>query len=488
MLKHQETASRARIFVTALLCMLPSLSFGSMLAYVSVSLPYYTTINNGSNIYMDDEQSSWFVSLNQPIRMLGTLLATYLNEKIGRKKTLILAAVTMVAGGCINYFAASFMMLMIGQNISSFGSGIGITPSYSLLSDVSIIKLRGTLGSMNTLTTNAGYLYGLALGFFVPVSYLPIFVASPSMLFMVLTWLLTESPIWLAKEGKTEEAENVLQKLRGKRYDVTPEIKEILEVVSQDQNNNNKSSGFSKEVLKPAVLITLLFFFQSMSGADNLCYFALIIFKDQYIDEKVVALFFQLTITFGYLVSPIIMARINRRPQFITASIVHCFGMILLGASIANFIPDFSLKQYIPLFCVSVLGLCYGLGVGPVPFVLMSEFFGVKHKSFGMALGMVSRCSVSFLQLKVFVYVKSWIGMDGICFVHAIMNILGALFVFLVLPETRNKSLSELEDIWKSGSDLVQQKLQQDNTYNRKCEIDDFDFDDDEKEKGFVKA
>jgi len=486
MLKHQESASRTRIWVTAVLCMLPSLSFGSMLAYVSVSLPYYTNIRNDSNIYMDDEQSSWFVSLNQPIRMSGTLLATYLNEKLGRKKTLILAAVTMVIGGCINFFATSFMMLMIGQQVSSFGSGIGITPSYSLLSDVSIIKLRGTLGSMNTLTTNAGYLYGLALGFFVPVSYLPIFVASPAMLFMVLIWLLTESPIWLAKEGKTEEAENVLQKLRGKKYDVTPEIKEILEVVSQ--NENTKSSGFSKEVLKPAVLIVILFFFQSLSGADNLCYFGLIIFKDQYIDEKYFALFYQLTITFGYLVSPILMARINRRPQFITGSVVHSFAMALLGATATNFFPDFALKQYIPFLCITLLGLCYGLGVGPVPFVLMSEFFGVKNKSVGMAVGMVSRCTVSFAQLKVFVYVKSWIGMDGICFMHAIMNLLGALYVFLVLPETRNKSLSELEDIWKSGSDLVQQKLEQQKTYNRKCEINDFDFDEKDKENSFSKA
>eukprot|EP00088_Acartia_fossae_P017229 TRINITY_DN1975_c0_g1_i6.p1 TRINITY_DN1975_c0_g1~~TRINITY_DN1975_c0_g1_i6.p1 ORF type:complete len:198 (-),score=25.32 TRINITY_DN1975_c0_g1_i6:146-661(-) len=150
------------------------------------------------------------------------------------------------------------------------------------------------------------------------------------------------------------------------------------------------------------------------------------------------------------------MSRVNRRPQFITAVLCHGVGMAVLGAS--SFLPEHPIKNILPIICLGMTGICYGLGVGPVPFVLMSEMFGVKYKSEGMAIGMAARCLVAFSQLKVFVNLRTIIGVDGIFLIHSILNVLAAIFVFLVLPETRNKSMSELEDIWKSGSEIIQTK------------------------------
>jgi len=461
MLKHQETASRGKIWMTAILCMLPNMSFGAMLAFIAVALPYYMDKNNTSGIYMDDNLSSWFVSLNQPIRMAGTLVATLLNDKIGRKKSIFVSSLVMILGGTITYFANSYYLLMIGSQLAGFGSGLVVTPTYSLLSDVSIIKLRGTLGSLNTLTVNSGYLYGLCVGMVLSVTYLPLVMIAPAILFLAFYWFLPESPVWLASKGRTEEATNVLQNIRGAKYCVDHEVKEILDVVNQNQSTEKKSV-FCKELLKPALIIVVLFFFQALAGADTLCYFAMVIFQGRNVDASVIALVFQIMITLGYTISPFIMARINRRPQFITAVIMHGIGMGLLGAS--SYLPENTFTSYIPIFCLCLTGLCYGLGVGPVPFVLMSELFGVKYKSEGMAFGMAARCLVAFTQLKVFVNLREIIGIDGIFLIHSCLNFCAALYVFLVLPETRNKSLSELEDIWKSGSDLINQKIEKNET------------------------
>lgn len=456
MLKHQESASTNKIWLTAILCMLPNMSFGAMLAFISVSLPYYTDINNTSGIYMDDNLSSWFVSLNQPVRMAGTLTATILNDKLGRKKSIFISAIVMIFGGTMTYFAQSYMMLMIGSQLAGFGSGLVVTPTYSLLNDVTIIKLRGTLGSLNTLTVNGGYLYGLVVGMILSMAYLPLVMIAPALTFLAFYWLLAESPVWLASKGKTDEARDVLQNLRGAKYNVDPELKEILGVVC-DNKDTEKKTVLCKEFLKPVIIIIIIFFFQALAGADTISYFSMVIFKGQQIDETLMALFFQVMITMGYMISPYIMARINRRPQFIAAVISHGIGMSILGTS--SFLPEHQLKPYIQLFCLCMTGLSYGLGVGPVPFVLMSEMFGVKYKSEGMAIGMAARCLMAFGQLKVFANVRSIIGIDGIFLCHSILNFCAAIFVFLVLPETRNKSMSELEDIWKSGTDLIQSKI-----------------------------
>lgn len=456
MLKHQESASRIKIWLTAILCMLPNMSFGAMLAFISISLPFYTDINNNSSIYMDDERSSWFVSLNQPIRMAGTLIASILTNKIGRKKSIIISAIVMIFGGTMAYFAQSYWMLMIGSQLAGFGSGLVVTPTYSLLNDVTIIKLRGTLGSLNTLTVNGGYLYGLVIGMIISMSYLPLVMIAPAILFLAFFWLLPESPVWLASKGKTDEARDVLQNLRGAKYDVDPELKEILGVVCENQDTQKKTV-FCKEFLKPAIIITILFFFQALAGADTISYFGMVIFNGHHIDEKFIALFYQVNITLGYIIAPYIMARINRRPQFIGAVISHGIALSVLGSS--SFLPEHPLKPYISLACLCMSGLSYGLGVGPVPFVLMSEMFGVKYKSEGMAIGMAARCLMAFGQLKVFANIRSIIGIDGIFLCHSILNFCAALFVFLVLPETRNKSMTELEDIWKSGSDLIHSKI-----------------------------
>eukprot|EP00088_Acartia_fossae_P060781 TRINITY_DN7286_c0_g1_i8.p1 TRINITY_DN7286_c0_g1~~TRINITY_DN7286_c0_g1_i8.p1 ORF type:complete len:513 (+),score=26.55 TRINITY_DN7286_c0_g1_i8:35-1573(+) len=447
MLKHQQTASTTKIWVTAVLCMLTNLCYGAMMAYIAVALPYYTDINNKSGIFMEHEASSWFVSLNQPVRMTGTLSAIILNKKLGRKYSLILSSLVIILGGILAYFATNFFVLMSGSLLAHFGSGLVVIPSYSLLNDISIIRLRGSLGSMNTLTMYAGYMYGLGIGMFISVLYLPLVMIAPALVFLAFFWLLPESPIWLASRDKTEKAKDVLTYLRGRKYNTDPEMKEIMGILKENDQLQKTKSVCSKEFLKPACVTTMLFFFQAGAGADTLSYFGIIIFQERIANESLLVFLFQAAISLGYLVSPYIMSRINRRPQFITSAMMMGLGMLVLGAE--NFIPCQSIRDYIPYICLLVTGLSYGLGVGPVPFVLMSEMFGVKYKSEGMAMAIAARCLMAFTQLKVFADVEDLIGISGIFLCHSLINMIAAIFVFCVLPETRNKSLSELEQIWR---------------------------------------
>ena len=98
-----------------------------------------------------------------------------------------------------------------------------------------MIRHRETLGGLNSFTNNLGTLLGLCLGLVVPVQYYAFPLCCPSLVFLLLCWRLPESPVWLMRRGREEEARLTLAWLRGGKYDIEPEIAEIKEVIAEEE-------------------------------------------------------------------------------------------------------------------------------------------------------------------------------------------------------------------------------------------------------------
>ena len=108
-------------------------------------------------------------------------------------------------------------------------------------------RYRGILGGLNSLTYNLGLLYGITIGGLVPLVYLSWVMVVPAAIFLVFSWFLVESPLWLMKVGREEEAERNLVWLRGPDYDVGPELKELRDLIN---NNANSTSTRKLSLLK----------------------------------------------------------------------------------------------------------------------------------------------------------------------------------------------------------------------------------------------
>ena len=113
-----------------------------------------------------------------------------------------------------------------GKGRLAFVSSSIQVPSYALLSEICLIRLRGHLATLNTFNSNCGWLLGLCLGLVVPVQFYYPALATPSLLFLGLGWRLPESPVWLLRRGREREARRTLQWLRGREYDAEPELQE----------------------------------------------------------------------------------------------------------------------------------------------------------------------------------------------------------------------------------------------------------------------
>ena len=108
-------------------------------------------------------------------------------------------------------------------------------PAFALLSEICLIRYRGQLATLNTFNSNLGWLVGLCLGLVVPLQLLAPAQTSSSLVFLLLCWRLPESPVWLMRRGREEEARLTLAWLRGGKYDIEPEIAEIKEVIAEEE-------------------------------------------------------------------------------------------------------------------------------------------------------------------------------------------------------------------------------------------------------------
>ena len=167
--------------------------------------------------------------------------------------------------------------------------------------------------------------------------------------------------------------------------------------------------------------------------------------------------------------SPLILARFDPRLILMTGLGLTSLCMLGLGLS---FLFPVSLGSSLAIPCLVADGLIFGLGVGPVPFILMSSLFTQKNKSAGSAIAQTFRALTVLVQMKVrqfilcscetkcillmkaFPWLLDLFGIGGVMLICATMSILGALFSYFFIPQTRNKSIYELERMFIGSSKI----------------------------------
>ena len=158
-----------------------------------------------------------------------------------------------------------------------------------------------------------------------------------------------------------------------------------------------------------------------------------------------------MSFTVGML-STAMLPNLNRRPQFILGSLSIAVHMFLLGAdSYLMMSSSFTFLNYLPIILLISFAFTFGIGIGTIPWTLTGEVFPQNLRTYGCAIAVASRYVMQFIQLKLFFLLLSTFGMCGIYWIHCCVALIGSLFAFLLLPETRNKTFTELEKIFEGN-------------------------------------
>ena len=413
----------------------------------------------------------WFVSSAMVGAMIGCLAAGTASDRFGRKKVLIVAAVLLLACSIGCGLAWSTGSLIFFRWIGGVGVGIAsmVCPLY--ISEISPARLRGRMvtlfqlaicvGIVAAIVINTGFLSwhdklkgavvdGLIGSFVVRDVWRSMLGMEtlPSLLFLVSCILIAESPRWLAEKGRQREAQTVLERINGPAVAAT-ELKEITATVAQE-------SGSLSELLKPGlrrVLFMALFLavVSEFSGITTIWNFGPEIIRGQGIqltNEMAGMVVIASSLSIFTLVAVWLMDRAGRRRLLFWGNLGCFISLIALGALLGRADSSSTMK----VAAAATFVACFAFSMGPIKWVFMSEVFPTRIRGRAVAISSLAVWTADAVLNQLFPLMRDHWGKHVTFYVFAAVLIPQFYFVWRMMPETKGRSLEEIERSWQSGA------------------------------------
>ncbi|MBF0795776.1 D-xylose transporter XylE [Mammaliicoccus lentus] len=454
------------IFKIALIATLGGLLFGYDTAVISgaeQSLQKYITSGYGSFIHGITVSSALIGCI------IGGLLSSNISRSLGRKKSLQVAAILFIVSAILSgypeflFFDAgqSSLGLLVMFNIYRVIGGIGvglasaISPMY--ISEISPSSIRGRLVSWNQFAIIFGMLvvyfvnYGITFGQsqnWVDVigwRYMFMTEAIPAVVFFVLLFLVPETPRYLILANKNKDALTVLNKIYSSNEHAKKVLKDILSTKSKKNDTKAPLFSFGKTVIIIGILLSI---FQQFIGINVALYYAPRIFEtlgagsDASMIQTVVMGLVNVVFT---LIAIIYVDKFGRKPLLIIGSTGMAIGMIGMSILTANGIFGVITLLFMVIYTASFM-----MSWGPIIWVLLSEIFPNRIRSSAMAIAVAVQWLANFTITSTYPFMMDISGTMTYGF-YATMSILSGIFVWKFIPETKGKTLEELESIWEKG-------------------------------------
>ncbi|CAG9832551.1 unnamed protein product [Diabrotica balteata] len=377
---------------------------------------------------------------------------TRLADVIGRKKSMLLVAVTYTISLTVTAFANHMTIYYICISICGIceGASLCIVPIYN--SEISDNHNRGRMGCIMGFTMQTGMFLAYFYGYFFELKTYFLLCAMPCILHVCVQIFIQDSPVSLAIQGKKLEALNVLEKLRPTKTTTDLEIEyTMIDAAIQEHNAKSLKDIFLTTAPRRGLFIALFICTtQQCSGIFVILYFMASIFNQAGSDLSgnavgaIVGVFQMAT----YCVAAYLIEKCGRRILVLTSSFTCTIPMFLLGLYFylksinANIITSIG---WFPVVCVIVFIICYGIGLGAVPIAIMGELFPSDLRAKGVGLTLVLDALAVSLVLFCYPLATKTFGVHICMWLFSFLCLLGCITLYFILPETKGKSFCEIK-------------------------------------------
>lgn len=447
------------ILFIALSAALGGLLFGYDTAVISGAIGNLTEY-----FLLNPFQTGWAISSALLGCLLGALFSNFLSDSIGRIKTMQIAALLFFVSALGTALPDSFVVFVLFRVVGGVGVGIAsmVVPMY--IAEIAPPKKRGALVGNYQLAIVIGIVVVYFVNYFIAlqgndnwnlnIGWRWMFGSEciPAFLFFLFNFYIPESPRWLFLKGENKEGTAVLQKLNSKEEVilVQTEIQKSLH-----QENKNQWKYLKNPIYKKALLVGIgLSILQQLSGINAILYYAPEIFKSLGSTADVSLLE---TSTLGVvnliftLLAIKLVDTMGRKPLLYMGSIgmtiaLACVGIFIFHNAIGNWVLPFLL-----LFMAS-----FSISWGPIVWVLLSEIFPNKIRSLALAVSVFIQWITNFIVTQIFPSLVEnqclKIHFNGAFpfFLFSIICLTSLLFVWKKVPEPKNKSLEQMEELWQN--------------------------------------
>lgn len=437
---------------------------------------YDTGVINGTQYFLSKHfdltalEKGWVVGSALIGCFAGSAVAGVISKKYGRKMSLIFSAVLFTisawGSGLPAYLPQSVSLLVVFRLIGGLGIGIASMNAPMYISELAPVHVRGRLVTLYQLGIVLGFLLVFLVTYFigegqsesynVETGWRMMFWSElvPSILFLLLLFVVPRSPRWLFLQGYEQEARAILVQHQGEEG-VEQTISEITTAIKESEGSLSLAEIFKSGVGKIVIIGSVLSIVQQFTGINAVLYYGADIFEkalgfgpDDVLKQQVILASVNVVCT---LIAMYLVDKWGRKPLII----VGCIGMIVGFAFLAGTLMTNQVG------ILSLLGILFFIGsfslsMGPVVWVLLSEIFPNNARSIGMSIAVSVQWIANYLVSQFFPVVVASEVNSGPMFNGALPYLLfigfiafGIYFTLKFIPETKNKSLEEIESIWK---------------------------------------
>jgi len=411
----------------------------------------------------------WFGSSALVGSILGALIAGSLGDKYGRKPILFLAGSLFFISALGSTFPPNFSYLIVARLIGGIGVGMASVLSPLYISEFSPPKIRGRLVALYQLSI----VVGILLAFFANSTLLSfsrnnlpaigegimdtVFISEvwrgmfgvemiPALLFIGLLFIVPESPRWLINAGFDKKGHAILARISGVKI-ANSELQEIKSTLHEEK-------GSLSELLKPGLRLALivgvgLSVFGQFTGVNIVVYYGPTILEEAgfALDS---ALQFQVAIGIINLLFTIIalwkIDKWGRRPLLIGGMSVTFISLFIIAILFSMKISGLWVVGMLLVYMASL-----ALSINAVIWVIIGEIFPNRIRGRAMSIAIFANWSTNFVTAFIFPWYVTKMGMNAGFFTFAVTSLIATFFFYKYVPETKGKSLEQIEKYWNRG-------------------------------------
>ncbi|KAK9990434.1 hypothetical protein SO802_025419 [Lithocarpus litseifolius] len=479
-----------------------SLSCTIVISMITVIFGYDTGVMSGAMIFIEDDlkisdfQVSVLAGILNICALFGSLIAGKISDYIGRRYTIVVASFIFLIGSVLMGWAPNYAVLLCGRCAAGVGVGFALMIAPVYTAEISPADSRGALTSLPDVAISFGILIGYVSNYFFGKLTLKLgwrlmlgIAALPSLALAIGILKMPESPRWLAFQGRLAESKKMLVKVSQSEKEAERRFRDIKIAAGIDENctddvvkisKTSKNEQVWRELfLKPTpavrrILFTAigLHFFDHATGIEAVLLFGPRIFKKAGVHKKSKLLL--ATVGTGIIktvfifIATFLIDKRGRRPLLMISAVgmVSALGVLATALTIAEHSDEPLWALVISLVAVYTFVAFFSMGMGPIAWIYLSEMFPLRVRGLGVGIGvavnrlMNATVSISFISL------TKALTIGGAFFLYCGFGLLSLLFIYFCMPETKGKTLEEIEVLFSKKKKNVDAEAMQPNPNN----------------------
>lgn len=439
--------------------------FSAVTAIGGFLFGYDTAVINGANTYLqahfglDPARDAMWIGLATASAIIGcipgAMSAGFMSDRWGRRRVLFFCAFLYAISGILSAIPQNFAQFIAARMLSGLAIGVSsmICPVY--IAEIAPPQWRGRLGSLFQLGIVTGifvtlFINGLIQGqgdaaWNTAYGWRWMLAAEvlPAVAFIFLLFPIPESPRWLIQAGREEEARAILDRIGGPDY-ASQEIASVQEVLQQEEGS--LADLFTRRYRLPLLIALVLMVGSQFSGINAIMYYSTEIFKNATGDAHAA---FKSSVWIGLInllatfIAILLVDKAGRKPLLLIGNAIQVIALGTVGFIYASHPQSPALLWFVILYTAA-----FAMAMGPLPWIVCSEIFPAKLRGRAMSVATFCIWTGCLIVAQTFPYLLERIGPARTFWMYGACSAATFLFVLLRLPETKGRSLEEIERSW----------------------------------------